>query len=68
MFSTNIINATKEHFDIALWFYLLDDMEIKIFMIGFEWLKNGNFTFICGHEQCKYTMYPSPYIGGVLNR
>lgn len=37
-------------------------------MIGFEWLKNGNFIFTWGWEQCTHTMYhSSPYISGVLH-
>ena len=37
-------------------------------MIGFEWLKNGNFIFTWGCEQYKHTIYPSPYSCGVLHK
>ena len=37
-------------------------------MTGFEWYKNGNFTFTWGPEKYTHTMYPSsPYIHGVLH-
>ena len=56
MFSPDIINAAREHFDIALWFSLLNNMEIKKFLDRFEWLKNEDFVFIWGREQRKHGM------------
>ena len=71
MFSPYIINDAREHFDIALWFYSLDSMEVKTFVGRFEWLKNEDFVFIWGWEQCKHTIYSSSmyaYIGEVVHR
>ena len=72
LFTPNIINVAREHFDISLWFCSLGCMEIKKFISRFEWLKNENFTFIWVWEQCKHSMYSSSMyiyiIGEVLHR
>ena len=56
MFSLDIINAAREHFDIAMWFFSLNIMEIEKFLDRFEWLKNEDFVFIWGREKCKHNM------------
>jgi len=70
MLSYVIIIIAQDNFDIAPSFTYLDCTEVKYFMSKFERLKDENFLFNWGHQQCIYTFYHSPmyaYTGGVLH-